>query len=223
MSSLSPDDAARRVAAMRRSYELGGLDEADLAPTWLEQFTRWFADAEEAGLPEANALVLATASADGHPSARTVLLKGFDERGLVLFTNRESRKGREAAENPRASAVMPWWDLQRQVVVCGAIEPVSDAESDAYWAQRPRGSQLGAVASPQSAVLPSRADLERRRAEAEERHPPGTDVPRPSTWGGLRLVPATVEFWQGRPDRLHDRLRFRRDDGGGWSVERLAP
>ena len=222
MGSLSPDEAARRVARMRRSYELAGLCEDDLAPTWLEQFTHWLADAEAAGLPEANAMVLATASADAAPSARTVLLKGFDARGFVLFTNRRSRKGRDVAENPRASLVMPWWDLQRQVVVCGTVERTSDEESDAYFSTRPRGSQLGAVASPQSEVLPDRAALERRRAESEARHPEGSPVPRPAWWGGLRVVPQTVEFWQGRPDRLHDRLRFR-CDGHTWAVERLAP
>lgn len=223
MGAPDAETIARRVADMRRSYERAGLAEADLAPTWLEQVSRWLADAERAELLEANAMVLATASDDGAPSARTVLLKGLDERGFVLYTNRMSRKGRDVAANPRASLVLPWWHLQRQVVVCGTVEEVDEATSDAYFASRPRGSQLGAVASPQSEVLASRDELERLRAEAEARFPEPGPVPRPPHWGGLRVVPETVEFWQGRPDRLHDRLRYRRDADGAWSVERLAP
>ena len=214
------------LAGMRRGYEAGGLSETDLAPTWLEQLERWLAEAESAGITEPNAMVLATADADGRPSARTVLLKGVDERGLVLYTNRDSRKGRQAAENPHGAIVLPWIDLQRQVCVRGRLERVSDEESDAYFHSRPHGSQLGAVASPQSTVIRERAELTRRRDELEAAHPEGTTVPRPPAWGGLRLVPEEVEFWQGRPDRLHDRLRFVRVDGPsveGWAVERLAP
>ncbi len=206
------------LADMRRSYEQGGLDEADLAPTWLEQFTRWFAQARE--LTEPNAMVLATADAGGAPSSRTVLLKGVDERGFVLYTNFGSRKGAQAQANPRAALTFPWIDLQRQVGVTGRIERVADAEADAYFASRPRGSQLGAHASPQSQVVPSRAALEEREARLEHRFP--GEVPRPAHWGGLRIAPDSVEFWQGRPNRLHDRLRFRAV-GGGWVVERLAP
>lgn len=206
------------LADMRRSYEQGGLDEADLAPTWLEQFTRWFAEAE--GLTEPNAMVLATADVDGAPSTRTVLLKAVDERGFVLYTNFGSRKGAQALANPRAALTFPWIDLQRQVGVTGRVERVADDEADAYFASRPRGSQLGAHASPQSQVVPSRAELEAREAELERLFPGA--VPRPATWGGLRVVPGSVEFWQGRPNRLHDRLRFRAV-GAGWVVERLAP
>jgi pyridoxamine 5'-phosphate oxidase len=211
-----------RVADLRRAYTLGGLDERDLAPTWLAQLERWLGEALAADLVEPNAMVLATADREGRPSARTVLLKGLDERGLVLFTNLASRKGREALANPRAALVIPWLAVQRQVTVTGAVERVSAEESDAYFASRPRGSRLGALASPQSSVIADRAALERARDELAARFPEGTAVPRPGHWGGLRVVPDAVEFWQGRPDRLHDRLRFRRD-GPGWVVERLAP
>ncbi len=212
------------VADLRRTYERGELREEDLAPTWLEQFGRWFDDAAAAGVREPNAMVLATADADGRPSARTVLLKHVDARGFVLFTNLGSRKGRDALANPRAAIVFPWHDqLDRQVNVTGPIAPVDDAEADAYWASRPRGSRLGALASPQSSVIPSRAVLTERRGELEREHPEGADVPRPEHWTGLRVAPETVEFWQGRPDRLHDRLRFRADGTGAFVVERLAP
>jgi pyridoxamine 5'-phosphate oxidase len=208
-------------AQLRRAYARGGFAETDLAPTWEEQFGRWFADARDEVI-EPNAMVLATASADGRPSARTVLLKAFDARGFVFFTNLRSRKGREAADNPRAALVFPWIALQRQVTVDGDVERVEVAEADAYFASRPHGSRLGAHASPQSAVIGDRAVLDARYAELAERWPEGSDVPRPECWGGLRVVPRAVEFWQGRPDRMHDRLRFRRD-GGAWVVERLAP
>lgn len=211
-----------RLAGMRRSYELAGLDEADLAPTWPAQFERWLEEAVAGGITEPNAMVLATADAAGHPSARTVLLKGVDARGFVLYTNLGSRKGAQATANPWAALTFPWIDLQRQVGVTGRAERVTDAESDAYFASRPRGSQLGAHASPQSSVVASRAALEERLAALDARWPEGTAVPRPPQWGGLRVVADSVEFWQGRPDRLHDRLRFRAV-GDGWVVERLAP
>ena len=207
---------------MRESYERGGLDEGDLAGTWLEQFERWLQDAVDAGLPEPNAMVVATAGVDGAPTTRTVLLKDLDERGLTFFTNRASRKGRQAAANPRAAITFPWHALQRQVAVTGRIEPIAEAESDAYFHARPRGSQLGAVASPQSSVVPDRQALARALEEAGARFPESTRIERPASWGGLRVVPETVEFWQGRPNRLHDRLRFART-GEGWVVERLAP
>ena len=207
------------MADLRREYARAGLTEDELAPTWLEQFSRWFAEAQE--LPEPNAVVLATASADGAPSARTVLLKGYDERGLVVFTNLTSRKGREALANPRAALLFSWVDLERQITVDGAVEQVSRAETEAYFRSRPRGSQIGAWTSRQSTVLTGREQLEERRQRLEERFA-GREVPVPEFWGGLRVVPAAVEFWQGRPSRLHDRLRFRRD-GDDWVVERLAP
>jgi pyridoxamine 5'-phosphate oxidase len=208
---------------MRRSYELAGLDERDLAPDWPSQFARWLEDAVAAGVTEPNACVLATADPQARPSARTVLVKGVDARGFTLFTNLESRKGREALANPRAALVVPWIDLQRQVVAAGDVERVPDAEADAYFASRPRGSRLGAVVSPQSRVIASRAELERARDALAEQLGPDGEVPRPAHWGGLRVVPETVEFWQGRPDRLHDRLCFRRTRGDRWVVERLAP
>ena len=214
------------LADLRRTYQAGGLAEEDLAPTWLAQLRLWLDDAVAAGLTEPNAVVLATATPSGVPSARTVLLKGLDERGLVVFTNHTSRKGRELAANPRASLVVPWVDLERQVVVDGTVERVDPSETAMYFRSRPRGSQLGAWASRQSTVLASREVVTQRRAELGRRWE-GVDVPVPDFWGGLRLVPSAVEFWQGRPDRLHDRLRFRLEAGhgagGDWVVERLSP
>ena len=213
--------ASRSLAELRRDYRRAGLAETDLAPSWHEQFERWFTDAHDGGLREPNAVVLATATAEGRPSARTVLLKAYDERGLVFFTNLTSRKAREVSANPQASLVFPWIDLERQVVVVGAVEPVSRQETEQYFRSRPRGAQIGAWTSRQSTVLASRAVLEQRRAEVEERFA-GRDVAVPGFWGGLRVVPETVEFWQGREDRLHDRLQFRRT-AGEWVVERVAP
>lgn len=210
------------LAEMRRAYDPGHLDVADLEPTWLAQLEAWLGEAVARRLPEPNAMVLATASEDGMPAARTVLLKGLDDRGLVFFTNLQSRKGMELRENPRASVAFTWLELQRQVRVDGAVEPVSGEESDAYFASRPHGSKLGALVSPQSQVIESRAELEQKWADLAERYPEGADVPRPEWWAGLRLVPQEVEFWQGHPDRLHDRLRFRHTVGE-WKVERLAP
>ena len=209
----------RPLADLRRDYARAGLAEHELAPTWLEQFSRWFAEA--AGLAEPNAVVLATASPEGVPSARTVLLKAYDERGLVLFTNLTSRKAREALTNPCATLLFPWVELERQVTVEGAVEQVSRAETEDYFRSRPRASQIGAWASHQSAVLRSREELDARRRRLEERFA-GREVPVPGFWGGLRVVPTSVEFWQGRPSRLHDRLRYRQAEGG-WVVERLAP
>jgi pyridoxamine 5'-phosphate oxidase len=208
------------VADLRRDYARAGLSEADLAPTWLEQFDRWFGEAS--GLLEPNAVVLATASPEAVPSARTVLLKAYDARGLVVFTNLTSRKGREALANPVATLLFPWVELERQVVVTGAVEQVSREETAAYFRSRPRGSQVGAWVSHQSCVVPDRDALERRRAALEERFGDGP-VPVPDFWGGLRVVPSSVEFWQGRTSRLHDRLRYRQDEDGTWLVERLAP
>lgn len=218
-SSVAAVTSERPVADLRRDYALAGLAEADLAPTWLEQFDRWFGQA--AALAEPNAVVLATATLAGVPSARTVLLKAYDARGLVVFTNLTSRKGREALANPRATLLFPWVELERQVVVEGAVEQVARTETEAYFRSRPRASQLGAWASRQSAVLPGREALEQRQAELERRFA-GQDVPVPDFWGGLRIVPTAVEFWQGRPSRLHDRLRYRLCEGE-WLVERLSP
>ncbi len=213
-------------AGLRQSYQTGRLETDQLAATWVEQFAHWFADATTpgAGIPEANATVFATASADGRPSARTVLLKGFDQRGFVIYTNYTSRKGRETAENPFGSLVFPWYALQRQVVAIGTVERVSRAETERYFASRPRGSQLGAWVSHQSQIIESRDVLTTRDAELAARWPAGTPVPTPPFWGGLRLVPDTVEFWQGRTNRLHDRLRYRRAcTADRWIVERLSP
>lgn len=210
-------------ATMRRDYtERGELVESRLAADWPTQFAAWFADAVAFGLPEPNAMIVATASAAGRPSARTVLLKEYDERGFVFFTNYESRKGAELTANPYASLVFPWFPMQRQVLVTGAAHRVTRAETEEYFASRPRGSQLGAWASPQSRVLPDRAAVEAGLAAVRERFGDG-EVPAPPHWGGFRVVPETVEFWQGRASRLHDRLRFARTSEGVWVLERLAP
>src|SRR5262245_27454283 len=197
------------------------LRESDADPDPVRQFQRWFDAAVAAGLPEPNAMTLATCTADGVPSARIVLLKICDERGLAFFTNYRSRKGRELANNPRAALVFFWPALERQVRVEGRVELVSADESDAYFASRPVNSRLGAWASDQSAVIPSREELERKQRELEAQFPDGR-VPRPPHWGGYRVVPDVFEFWQGRPSRLHDRLRYRRVEGR-WVIERLSP
>ena len=208
------------LAALRREYARGGLTEADVAPDPTTQFRRWLGEAIAAGLTEPNAMVLATAGAEGAPSARTVLLKDVGEAGFTFFTNLGSRKGRELAANPRASLLFPWHVLDRQVTVTGAVVRVPDDAADAYFAARPREAQLGAWASAQSRVIGDRQELEVRLAEAGRRFPGA--VPRPAHWGGFTVVPATVEFWQGRPGRLHDRLRYRAAPEG-WVLERLAP
>jgi pyridoxamine 5'-phosphate oxidase len=206
----------------RREYETPGLDPSDLAPDPIEQFRRWFEDARAAAVVEPEAMVLATADAHGRPSARFVLMRGLDERGFAFFTNYASAKARDLEANPAAALTFGWLEIHRQVRIAGTAERLPDAESDAYFDSRPRGAQIGAVASPQSQVLSGRDELERLVAGLEAAHPEGTPVPRPDGWGGYLVRPHAVEFWQGRRDRLHDRLRYRRE-GDGWAVERLAP
>ena len=209
------------LARMRQEYGERGLRRSDLLADPLEQFTRWFDEARSVPILEPNAMTLATVDAAGQPSARTVLLKAVDRRGLTFYTNLESRKAREIAANPK-SALLFWWPPQgRQVRFEGEIEPVDEAEADAYFATRPRGSQIGAWASAQSNVVADRAALDAAERQMEARFADGP-VPRPPFWGGYRLVPARVEFWQGRINRLHDRLRYTRR-GDGWDLERLAP
>ena len=218
--------AWRRARPLPHAQRLhaGRLREEDLAPTWVEQFDRWFADVVAAELPEPNAVVVATADADGAPDARIVLMKGYDEAGFIFGTSYASTKGAQLAVNPRAALVFPWHAMQRQVRVTGRVERIGDTASDGLWDPRPRGSQLAAVASVQSTVVDSREELAERVRLLDEQTPDGP-VPRPAIWGGYRVVPERVEFWQGGEDRLHDRLRFVRDDeeGGGWIVQRLAP
>ncbi|MCW2848591.1 MAG: pdxH [Marmoricola sp.] len=210
------------LAALRREYGDRGLDQPDLAPDPVAMFQGWLDDTVESGLHEPNAMVVSTVSADDRPSARMVLLKGLDERGFVFYTNYDSRKGREIAANPFVALLFPWHDLQRQVRVQGTAEKVSVEESEAYFAARPRGSQLGAWASPQSREVASRAELDELYGQVEQRFPDETPVPLPPTWGGYRVVPEEVEFWQGRKGRLHDRLLYRRTRDG-WTTTRLAP
>lgn len=210
------------LADLRKDYTLAGLLEKDLAKDPFRQFERWFQEAEAAKLNEPNAMVLATATPDGLPSSRVVLLKGLDGRGFTFFTNYESRKGRELVANPRASLTFPWVSMERQVTVEGRVVKISREESDAYFHSRPHGSQLGAWASPQSTIISDRKVLEDALKACEKKYA-GQTVPLPPGWGGYRVIPDCVEFWQGRRNRLHDRLRYRRETDGAWTVERLAP
>jgi pyridoxamine 5'-phosphate oxidase len=216
-----PGPDPETLAALRREYGDAGLDQPDLASDPVSMFRRWLADTVAAGVHEPNAMVVTSVSAQGRPSARMVLLKAVDERGFVFYTNYDSRKGHELDAEPACALLFPWHELQRQVRVEGRAERVSVEESQGYFASRPRGSQLGAWASPQSATVGSREELERRYAETEERFA-GSDVPLPPHWGGFRVLPEVVEFWQGRKGRMHDRLVYRRA-GEGWETERLAP
>ena len=206
---------------MRRTYARGALSEEDLASEWVGQFTRWYDEVAASGLVvEPNAMVVATATPDGRPSVRTVLLRGVSGEGFVFFTNYGSRKGREIAANPSVALIFSWAPAERQVIVTGTATRVARAESAAYWASRPAESRLASAASPQSALVGSRTELEAAVDALAARHPDG--VPLPDGWGGFRVAPDSVEFWQGRPARLHDRLRYRLADGS-WIVERLAP
>ena len=230
--------AAIDLARMRESYAGAGLHEADLAADWVTQFNTWLAQAIATELPEPNAMVLATASPSGAPASRTVLAKAIDASGVTFYTNYDSAKSADLEANPVAGATFPWYALRRQVHVRGTVQRVDRATTEAYWRTRPRGSQLGAWASPQSTVLGGfpaggaapnlRAELDARQSDAERRFGGGPDatdaepVPLPAYWGGWRIVPETVEFWQGRVGRMHDRLRYRRT-GEQWIVERLAP
>jgi pyridoxamine 5'-phosphate oxidase len=208
------------IADLRQEYMLAGLTEAEAPRDPIVQFERWFQDALEAGVPLANAMTLATVGAEGAPDARVVLLKGIESEGFVFYTNYASRKGRQLALRPAACLVFLWTALERQVRIEGVTEKVPQHDSDAYFATRPLGSRLSAWASPQSEPVADRETLERALAEMERLH--GAEPPRPPHWGGYRLVPHAIEFWQGRENRLHDRLLYRRRDGG-WTIERLAP
>ena len=211
-----------KVDERRKDYQQFNLREQDVDPDPIRQFRTWFEDASLSDVIEVNAMALATATPDGRPSVRMVLLRGFDERGFAFFTNYESRKARELEENPCAALVIFWHGLERQIRIEGRVERASEAESDDYFQGRPAGSRVGAWASPQSRVISGRDILDAMCAEVEARYPDGA-VPRPPNWGGYRVIPHSIEFWQGRPNRLHDRLRYSRSPVGGWLIERLAP
>src|SRR5215469_2700353 len=214
---MSDTDIALELPAMRVSYEQGALDESELAGTWHEQLERWLDEARRAGLAEPNAMVLATADTAGHPSSRTVLCKRIDERGVVFYTNYTSAKSHDLSATRFASATFPWFAMQRQAHVRGTVEKVSAAETAEYWASRPRGSQLGAWASPQSRMVQSRSTLESALANIERQFADAERVPVPPHWGGWRIRPESVEFWQGREDRMHDRLVYECANGD-WQV-----
>lgn len=220
-----PADVTDPNEALSRHTDYGAerLDEADLAADPFTQFEAWLAEAADRGVYEPNATVLGTLDAAGTLQSRTVLLRAVDGRGFVFYTDRESRKGEALRAHPGATLLFPWYSLHRQVLVTGEAEFVDDGDSDAYWQSRPRGSRIAGTASRQSRPLAARAELEERVRELGARYPEGTDVPRPPRWGGYRVVPTRIEFWQGRTSRLHDRLVFTRTDAGGWSLGRLQP
>lgn len=212
-----------RITDARKEYECGELDESSVDRDPVRQFSVWYDDAVAAGVPEPEAMTLATATPDGRPSARIVLLRGFDSHGFCFFTNYDGHKGRELAANPQAALVFHWADLERQVRIEGRVEKTTAAESDAYFKSRPAKSRIGAWSSPQSEVIANRAALEKLFEEFQSAHPDDSAIPRPTNWGGYRVVPDRIEFWQGRRSRLHDRIRFRREGDGPWIIERLAP
>jgi pyridoxamine 5'-phosphate oxidase len=210
------------IANLRREYTLAGLRRAEMDADPMAQLARWFQQAIDAKVPEPNAMTLATATKRGQPSARIVLLKGMDKRGLTFFTNYESRKGRELSENPNASAVLFWPELERQICIAGTVTKTSREESEKYFESRPKGSRLAAWVSNQSETIPSRSLLEKKLAQLEARYP-GEEVALPPYWGGYRLAPFRMEFWQGRPDRLHDRFEYMLQMDNRWLIERLSP
>jgi pyridoxamine 5'-phosphate oxidase len=210
------------VADLRKEYTFQGLSETEVHPNPFEQFKTWFNQALAAQLPEPNAMTIASATTDGKPYARIVLLKDYDERGFVFYTNYESHKGQQLVQNPWGAIAFWWTQLERQVRIEGRVEKVSELESDEYFQSRPKGSQLGAWASNQSQVIDSREVLERRLEQLKEEYE-NKQVPRPPHWGGFRVIPDEIEFWQGRPSRLHDRLLYRRSEDGTWKIQRLAP
>ena len=212
----------RDIAALRQNYTREVLSKSEASPDPIEQFGRWFEEAQNSEVPEPNAMTLATASSHGQPSARTVLLKEFDQRGFVFFTNYESRKAEELAENPKAALLFCWLELERQVRIEGLVERVNPEESRAYFQSRPKGSQIGAWASPQSKVIASRELLEVKIQELTNIYQDDAVLPLPPHWGGYRIRPERIEFWQGRESRLHDRILYSRSEGG-WRLERLAP
>jgi pyridoxamine 5'-phosphate oxidase len=212
-----------RTTHARKEYEQAALDEGSVDRDPIRQFAAWYDAAVAAGVPEPEAMTLSTATPTGRPSARIVLLRGFDARGFCFFTNYDSHKGRELAANPQAALTFHWTVLERQVRIEGRVERTSAAESDEYFRSRPSTSRIGAWSSPQSAVIPDRAALETLFARYRAEHPDDAAIPRPDHWGGFRLVPERIEFWQGRPSRLHDRLCFRRTADDRWELERLAP
>ncbi|NBP88033.1 MAG: pyridoxamine 5'-phosphate oxidase [Planctomycetia bacterium] len=212
-----------RMTDARKEYEQATLQEADVARDPLRQFTLWYEAAVAAKVPEPEAMTLSTATPEGRPSARIVLLRGYDDRGFCFFSNYNSHKGRELAANPYAALTFHWVEQERQVRIEGRVEKTSAAESDAYFFSRPSRSRIGAWSSPQSDVIPNRETLDELFKRFKEQYPDESAIPRPEHWGGYRLIPTRIEFWQGRPSRLHDRLQFSRDGEAGWKLQRLAP